>query len=71
MHATTEELPVLIENGPASVRATDWAGHKAIYVALPGGFDLTPLVEGLPDDRCGGHPAAAPCYPVGRSGPTC
>ncbi len=52
MRMTKEELPVLIEDGPASVRATDWAGHRAIYVTLPGGFDLTPLVKGLPDDRC-------------------
>ncbi len=52
MRMTKEELPVLIEDGPASVRAVDWAGHRAIYVTLPGGFDLTPLVKGLPDDRC-------------------
>ncbi len=41
---TREELPALIEDGPASVRATDWADQGAIYVTLPGGFDLTPLV---------------------------
>ena len=52
MRTTREELPVLIEDGPASIRATDWAGNRAMYVTLPGGFDLTPLVEGLPDDRC-------------------
>ena len=52
MRMTKEELPVLIEDGPASVRAVDWTGHSAIYVRLPGGFDLTPQVKGLPDDRC-------------------
>ena len=52
MHTTREELPVLLEDGPASIRATDWGGQRALLVSLPAGMDTTPLLQGLPDDRC-------------------
>ena len=52
MHTTREELPVLLEDGPACIRATDWGGQRALLVSLPAGMDITPLLRGLPDDRC-------------------
>lgn len=52
MHTTREELPVLLQDGPACIRATDWGGQRALLVSLPADMDITPLLRGLPDDRC-------------------
>ena len=48
---TGEELSVLLEDGPVSVWATDWAGQRVLYVSLPSGMNLIPLLEDLPGDR--------------------
>ena len=52
MKATKDELSVLLEEGPTSIRATDWGGQRVLLVSLPAGTDITPLLEGLPDNRC-------------------
>ena len=45
-------MPVLLENGPVVIRAADWGGQRVLHVTLPAGLDATPLLAGLPDDRC-------------------
>ena len=40
MHRTLQDLPVA------------WAGMMVAYQELPAGLDATPLLEGLPDDKC-------------------
>ena len=52
MRSAASDLPVLFEAGPAAVRATDWGDLRAALVSLPAGTDATPLLTGLPDDRC-------------------
>jgi hypothetical protein len=52
MHASKVELPILIEAGAATVRATDWEGMRVVIVTVPAGTDFGPLLSGLPDDLC-------------------
>ena len=52
MKATRNELSVLLEDGPTSIRAIDWGGQRVLLVSLPAGTDISPMLEGLPDDRC-------------------
>ena len=40
------ELPV------AKFRVGEWGDMAAAYVELTAGVDTTPLLEGLPDDKC-------------------
>ena len=49
MRASRDELPELA--GPA-VRAADWGDLRSIAISLPAGTDLSPLLQGLPDDLC-------------------
>lgn len=52
MHATKDELPVVLRAGDASVRATQWGEMKAVVVSLPAGTDVGPLLKGNEDDLC-------------------
>src|SRR5262245_35942150 len=52
MRARKNELTLLLEAGPSSVRAADWAGMRVAVISVPAGTDFGPLLQGLPDDRC-------------------
>jgi hypothetical protein len=52
MRAAKNELPMLVQAGPASVRGADWDGMRAVVISVPAGTDFGPLLKGLPDDRC-------------------
>src|SRR5215213_9978286 len=52
MRASRNELPLLVEAGPASVRGLDWGGQRVAVVSVPAGTDFGPLLQGLPGDRC-------------------
>jgi hypothetical protein len=52
VRASKNELPIVLEAGEASIRATDWGPMRAVVVSLPAGTDVTPLLKGNPDDRC-------------------
>lgn len=52
MRATKNELPVMLEAGPSSVRGADWGEMRVSVVSVPAGTDFGPLLKGLPDDRC-------------------
>lgn len=52
MRTATNELPLLVDAGPASVRGVDWDGMRAAVISVPAGTDFGPLLKGLPDDRC-------------------
>ena len=54
MHASREELPILLQAGPASVRGADWGDLRVSLVSVPAGTDFAPLLKGLPNDRCQG-----------------
>jgi hypothetical protein len=52
MKATRTDMPVLLEAGPASIRGIDHDGVRLALVSVPAGTDFSPLLKGLPDDRC-------------------
>jgi hypothetical protein len=52
MRASKSDLQTMMEAGEAAIRGKDWDGMRAMIVSLPTGADVTPLLKGLPDDRC-------------------
>ena len=52
MHATSSELPVMLQAGPASVRGIEWGEMRVSLISVPAGTDFGPLLRGLPNDRC-------------------
>jgi hypothetical protein len=52
MRASKNELPIMLEAGPASIRGADWGAMRAALVSVPAGTDFGPLLKGLPDDLC-------------------
>src|SRR5262245_32864817 len=46
------DLPALMDNPGAVLRATPWGGMNCTYAAFPAGTDLAPMLRGLPDDLC-------------------
>jgi hypothetical protein len=52
MRASFQELPPLVEAGPSQVRGSDWGGMRIQVASVPAGTDFTPLLAGLPNDRC-------------------
>lgn len=52
MHAATTELPIEMQAGAIETRGADWGGLSVRMLDLPPGTDFTPLMQGLPEDRC-------------------
>jgi hypothetical protein len=52
MHASKNDLPILVEAGPNQVRGADWGAMRVALVSVPAGADFGPLLAGLPGDRC-------------------
>lgn len=52
MRASPDQLPLLLEAGPATVRGADWGGMRMAVVSVPAGTDFGPLLRGLPGDVC-------------------
>ena len=52
MHASIQELPIMIEEDGVVIREIEWGdlhvGHERYETA----FDLGPLLKGLPNDMC-------------------
>jgi hypothetical protein len=41
-------LPIVLDNPSATLRATRWVGLACVYTQVKAGTDFTPLLEGLP-----------------------
>ena len=52
MKLRKEELPVALELPVATFRVGEWGDTAVAYVTLKAGADATPLLEGLPGDKC-------------------
>ncbi|MGH2616830.1 MAG: hypothetical protein ACRDJC_16465 [Thermomicrobiales bacterium] len=52
MRASTNDLPVLFDGGPAVIRGSDWGDLRALFISLAAGTDATPLLRGLPGNLC-------------------
>jgi hypothetical protein len=51
MHCSKHGLPILFD-APSRIQGAEWGSLLAISVSLPAGFDLKPLLKGLPEDLC-------------------
>ena len=52
MHGSSTDLPVEIKAGDIETYGDDWGGICVRHLSLPAGTDFTPLMKGLPNDRC-------------------
>jgi hypothetical protein len=53
MHELKEHLPVKMEAPGMKIRELGgWGDMVVTYNEFPGGTDFTPMLEGLPNDKC-------------------
>ena len=52
MKLRKEEIPIAMEMPVATFRVAEWDDMAVAYVKLAAGVNATPLLEGLPDDKC-------------------
>ena len=52
MRAAISELPLEMQVGAIETRGVEWGDQLVRHLDLPPGTDFTPLLEGLPGDRC-------------------
>ena len=52
MKLRKEEIPIALELPVATFRVAEWDDTSVAYVEFSAGADATPLLEGLPDDKC-------------------
>ena len=52
MKLSKEDLSIALELPVATFRVAEWDSMAVAYVKLTAGADATPLLEGLPGDKC-------------------
>jgi len=52
MHRKPESLPIIFEQGEASLRGAEWGGMMVLLYTIPAGTDMKPLMVGMPGDLC-------------------
>jgi hypothetical protein len=52
MRASRAQLPFLFGGEPAGIRGADWGDLRSLVISLPAGTDLSPLLQGLPNNLC-------------------
>ena len=52
MKQRKEQLPVALELPVAKFQVAEWGETAVAYIRLSAGADATPLLEGLPNDKC-------------------
>jgi ethanolamine utilization protein EutQ (cupin superfamily) len=52
MHGSKQDLPATIEADEAVIREAEWADIHVGFETYNEDFDLAPLLEGLPEDKC-------------------
>jgi hypothetical protein len=52
MQATVDDLPVELKAGELKLRYAEWGPMAVRHAQVPAGVDMSPVLEGLPDDRC-------------------
>lgn len=52
MRQSTQDLPVTLEAPGMKIRNATRGNMTVGYFELPAGTDLTPVLDGLPDDAC-------------------
>jgi hypothetical protein len=52
MRGPLDELPIEIDQGELVTRYAEWGDMAIRYAKLPAGTDMSPVLLGLPGDRC-------------------
>jgi hypothetical protein len=52
MRAPIEGIPIEMQVGAIETRGVEWGDQLVRHIDLPPGTDFTPLLQGLPGDRC-------------------
>lgn len=52
MNEQLDTLPVELHDGDLITRYIEWDDMAVRYARVPAGTDFSPVLEGLPDDRC-------------------
>lgn len=52
MKQSKEQLPVALELPVAKFQVAEWGETAVAFIRLSAGADATPLLEGLPHDKC-------------------
>ena len=52
MHKALDALPITFQDGGVTLRQIEWGDLNVAIEQIPAGLDMTPLLKGLPDDRC-------------------
>ena len=52
MNGPLAELPLELQQGELVTRYAEWGEMAIRYVRIPAGTDMSPVLEGLPGDRC-------------------
>jgi hypothetical protein len=55
MKKALADLPIELEQGELVTRYIEWGDMAVRYARVPAGTDMSPVLEGLPDDRCPSH----------------
>jgi hypothetical protein len=52
MNGPLEELPIELQQGDLVTRYAEWGAMAVRFARLPAGADMSPVLVGLPGDRC-------------------
>ena len=52
MNDAFDDLPLEVQQGELVTRYVEWGDMAIRYARVPAGTDMSPLLEGLPGDRC-------------------
>lgn len=52
MNDSLDELPIELQQGDLVTRYAEWGEMALRFARVPAGTDMSPVLEGLPGDRC-------------------
>jgi len=52
MHGSKNDIPAAIETNEVIIQEIEWGDIHVGFESYHQAFDVTPLLKGLPDDRC-------------------
>jgi len=52
MRQKIDDIPIEVQQGGLSTRYAEWGEMAVRYAQVPAGTDFSPVLEGLPGDRC-------------------
>src|ERR1700712_3343391 len=52
MNGAFDDLPIEVQQGALVTRYAEWGEMGVRYARVPAGTDMSPVLQGLPNDRC-------------------